>query len=176
MRNTFDIDRELASNRRSAIGLAARVVGYGNAEDVVQEASFKALRSEGEFNPKVASFRTWFFKIVTRTALDVKKSAWSQRVDTGQFGPNENDDTPDEDRQWVEHVFRPLSLSTEEHVLTRSQLESCLGQLKREERVIVGLIAEGFTYEEISEALGRSVVALRMQVSRMRIRLAQAQS
>jgi hypothetical protein len=55
-------------------------------------------------------------------------------------------------------------------------LESCLGQLKREERVIVGLIAEEFTYEEISEALGRSVNALKMQVSRMRRRLAQAQS
>lgn len=176
MRNTFDIEREIAACRVWALRLAARVVGNSNAEDVVQIASLKAFEQRGTFNPELASFSTWFSKIVTNTALDTKKSAWSQRVNTGQFAPTYDDDTPDEDRKWVEHVFRPLSLSTEEQALTRTELDGYLGQLTPEQRVIVCLIAEGFVYEEISDAMGRRIEALRMQVSRLRKRLTQAQS
>jgi RNA polymerase sigma factor (sigma-70 family) len=176
MRNTFDIDRELAACRPRAVRLAARVVGNANAEDVVQVASLKAFEQRGTFDPGIASFSTWFSKIVTNTALDTKKSAWSQRVNTGQFAPSHNDDTLAEDRQWVEQMFCPLSLSTEEQALTRTELDSYLGQLNLEQRVIVCLIAEGFTYEEISDALGRRIEALRMQVSRLRKRLTLDQS
>lgn len=45
-----------------------------NAEDVVQEAFYRALLYSDSYNPEVTEFETWFNGIVKRSLIDFKRS------------------------------------------------------------------------------------------------------
>jgi RNA polymerase sigma factor (sigma-70 family) len=175
MRDTFDIDSELETCRPKATSIAALVVGKTYADDVVQDAAVKEYNNRTTFDPNRASFSTWFLTIVVNTALDLRKKAWFQNDITGQFGPANDDDTPDEDRLMLQQLFPPLSQGPLEQMLSEAELYSYLVQLTEKERVIVSLTAEGATYNEMSGLLGLTVAALKMRVRRMRERLEKAQ-
>lgn len=55
------------------IQLSRRAGSIENAEDVVQEAFFRALKYQDSFNPRFNKLSTWFNKILKRCLYDFKR-------------------------------------------------------------------------------------------------------
>lgn len=64
----------MASHRRSALRVAAVVLGTAQgADDVVQDATERALRAASRFDPG-ADVRPWFLRIVANTARNRRRA------------------------------------------------------------------------------------------------------
>lgn len=55
------------------IQYSRRAGGIENAEDVIQESFYRALRYQDSFNPNIRSFETWFNAIAKRALYDMKR-------------------------------------------------------------------------------------------------------
>jgi len=56
-----------------AIGLAERVVGNADADDVAQEAFLRVWRRAGSYDPAAGRFTTWLYRIVLNLAIDGRR-------------------------------------------------------------------------------------------------------
>lgn len=136
---------------------AARIVGdAAEAEDVVQESYVKAYGAltAGTFEGR-ASVATWLHRIVTRTAIDVKR----QRARRETY-----DESP------PEAPFDGTS-AADGHLALR-ELSEWLDELPEEQSSALVLQAlEGFTNREIAEILECSEGAVEQRLVRARTAL-----
>jgi RNA polymerase sigma-70 factor (ECF subfamily) len=58
----------------------AQLRDRGQAEDAVQEASFKAWRKFGQLRGEEGGIRPWFFKIVTNECRMLRRNRWWQVI------------------------------------------------------------------------------------------------
>src|SRR5581483_4907301 len=56
-----------------AIGLAIRVAGNAEADDIAQEAFLRVWSRAGSFNPQAGRFTTWLYRIVLNLAIDARR-------------------------------------------------------------------------------------------------------
>ena len=138
---------------------AARLLGsVADAEDVVQESYVKAHRAltGGRFDGR-ASLKTWLYRIVTRTAIDHKRSR--KRAERLANSDHVLDAAFDGGAQ------------AESHVALR-ELEDWLATLPVEQRSALVLQSlEGFTNREIAGILECSEGAVEQRLVRARAAL-----
>jgi RNA polymerase sigma-70 factor (ECF subfamily) len=136
---------------------ATRMLGdRSDAEDAAQEAFLRAHRALASYDRHL-SFRTWLFSIVInrcRTAM-ARRARRQQRVVT---------DADAVALSFVPDESRALEL--------RDEIEWALAALSGEQREAFLLHhVEGLSYEEMADATGAGVSALKMRVKRASERL-----
>lgn len=63
---------------RLVVQYSRRAGSVENAEDVLQEAFYRALRYHDSYNPEIRSFETWFNSIAKRALYDLKRENMRQ--------------------------------------------------------------------------------------------------
>jgi len=130
-----------------------------DAEDAAQDAFLRAWRGLPRFRSG-SSFSTWLYRIVTNRCLNVLRSRrWT--ADTA-----------------VEEAAAPVDKGPEQIAEVRGELSAltaALGGLTPEQRAAFVLRhLEGCSHEEIAQALGISVPAVKSRLHRARVELLSA--
>lgn len=136
--------------RDPAYHIAYRLLGNReDALDAVQEAFIKAFGALESFRGG-ASFKTWFFRIVTNASLDLRRARkvrQSASLDNEDAPPQEN---PRSEGQRPERV-------AERHEL-KERIDRALAAIPETNRTAFVLFAiEGVSYREIAEILSISI-------------------
>ncbi len=151
------LEELVSSTGPGLVRYAARFLGsVSDAEDAVQESYVKAFDAlvAGRFDGR-SSLKTWLYRIVTRTAIDQRRSRASRA--------KLRDTSPDA-------TIDGLG-AADAHVALR-ELEGLLDELPDEQRSALVLQAmEGFTNREIGEILGCSEGAVEQRLVRARAAL-----
>lgn len=151
---------------KKVYNMAFRLAGTrSDAEDLTQEAYFRAYRSFSEYEGD-RPFENWIFRIVTRLFLDLLRSR-RRRVRAVSYdaplNPSSGDDNlyfdmPDEKPNPEENVLRD-ALSED--------LQRALDSLSPEQRLLVTLAdIEAVPYQEIADILGKPVGTIRSRLHR----------
>jgi RNA polymerase sigma-70 factor (ECF subfamily) len=131
----------VASHRDRALRLAWRLVGGDDdaAEDVAQEAFFKAYRALPRFRED-ARLETWFYRILVNQAY--RHLRW--RAVRERWGAAFHEHLPDRS---ASHPGDPM---------LRSRIASALSRLTRRQREAFVLVhLEGFSVRETAKLLGK---------------------
>ena len=136
--------------------IAYRFLGHREeAEDVVQDAFLRLLDASGRYRP-TASFKTYFYQIITRLCLDRAKKKQALYVDTIADFPDPRPDVAEE------------MLRRETAVAVRAALDA----LSPNQRMAIVLrYYEGLNYEGIASALQTTPKAVERLLARARERL-----
>jgi RNA polymerase sigma-70 factor (ECF subfamily) len=151
---------------KKVFNLAYRLAGNrSDAEDLTQEAFFRAYRAFGDFEGD-RPFENWIFRIVNRLFLDLMRTR-GRRVQTVSYDAPVRTDRG-EDMYSVEAA--DTHLSPEQQMLQDSmseELEAALLKLKPEQRLLVLLAdVEGMPYSEIAQVVGVPVGTVRSRLHR----------
>lgn len=140
-----------------AMTVARRYSGNSEAaEEVANDAFFKAFTRLGQFQPSgqslEGSFRAWFRRVIINTAIDRLRSE-KHLPKTTEFD--------------LKHDYEN-DPGLPDH-LTFQQIMGMLDQLPPAYRTVFNLhVGDGFTHEEIAETLGISVGSSKSNLSRAR--------
>lgn len=136
--------------RGPAYNIAYRFLGRReDALDSVQEAFGKAFAAVNSFRGG-ASFKTWFFRIVTNCSLDLRRSRAIRRA-----ASLDADDAPDPPSRRSEGAT-PLKVA-ERNELKR-QIDAALEEIPETNRTAFVLFAiEGVSYKDIADILNISI-------------------
>jgi RNA polymerase sigma-70 factor (ECF subfamily) len=138
---------------RPAHTLARRIVGSAAADDVVQDAFLDAFRGLAGYDGR-APLGIWFRSIVVRRCLMHLRSPWQRSRDLIDG--------------WLDSFEQPSGIG---HGASMD-LERALDRLPALTRLVVWLYdVEGYTHEEIAQAMGRTVSFSKSQLARGRARL-----
>lgn len=89
------MDEELDSYRRELLVHCYRMVGsVHEAEDLVQETMLRAWRARDRYEPRLASVRTWLYKIATNVCLTALRGRARRPLPSGLGGPSDDPDAP----------------------------------------------------------------------------------
>lgn len=152
----MDLELLFEQDRPRLRASASRVVGWDDAEDVVQEAFVRALAFPGAFRHE-ASMTTWMTRIVLNTAIDEtrRRKRRPRTVST----PNLTD---------VDSGAMP-------HYPQHLELKAALAATRRSDRallVLAGLL--GLSYKETAQRLGLTVGTTKSRLCTARCRLRRA--
>ena len=140
-------------------GLACRMVGRSDAEDLLQEMFLTAHRKLGLYRGD-SSLGTWLFRLGTNLCLDYLRSR-------GLRAAQMTDAFADEDGATITGAAGPIL-----GVLDRIDLERALGALPPGCRAVFVLHdVEGLEHREIAELLGISDGTSKSQLHKARLRL-----
>ncbi len=151
---------------RKVYNMAYRLSGNrSDAEDLTQEAFYRAYRSFGEFEGD-RPFENWIFRIVTRIFLDTLRTR-RRRVKSVSY------DTPLANSVGDENLYFEMpdnGSNPEQAILENSfseDLQRALNTLTSEQRLLITLAdVEGVAYKEIAEILGKPVGTIRSRLHR----------
>ena len=151
---------------RKVYNMAYRLAGNrADAEDLTQEAFFRAYRSFSEFEGD-RPFENWIFRIVTRLFLDMLRTR-RRRVKAVSY------DSPLMNGSGDENLYFEMpdnGNNPEEKILESSfseDLQRALNTLSPEQRLLITLAdVEGVAYKEIAEILGKPVGTIRSRLHR----------
>jgi RNA polymerase sigma factor (sigma-70 family) len=75
--NSYELRAELEKHQREGYGWALSCCGRNpvEAENVLQTVYLKALQGKARFDGR-ASFKTWLFAVIRRTAIDERRRQW----------------------------------------------------------------------------------------------------
>ena len=135
--------------QRQVYALACRLVMDGEeAKDLTQQALLQAFLHIRDFRQQ-SQFRTWLFRIAINQCYDYLKSR-------KRFGDRVNWD----DVVLVSHDSPEEDLAAQDE---RRRLHAALALLPAKQRAVVSLkIDQGLSYQEISQTLGGTVGAARV--------------
>ncbi|MEK7519898.1 MAG: sigma-70 family RNA polymerase sigma factor [Patescibacteria group bacterium] len=136
---------------RAVYGIAYRYAGDAEiAADIAQDSFVKAWRHLKQFDEK-KSFRAWLFAIVRYTALDALKK--KKEVPFSAF------DTIDGGNVLTDTMVSGAPDAHERAVLEeeRRALAAAIEKMPFLSRMVVTYHADGHTFREIAEVLGKSV-------------------
>jgi len=156
----------MEASYRKVYNMAYRLSGVrSDAEDLTQEAFFRAYRSFSEYEGD-RPFENWIFRIVTRLFLDMLRTR-RRRVRAVSY------DTPLANSAGDENLYFEMpddAPNPEQRVLEGSfseDLQKTLNSLSAEQRLLVTLAdIEGVPYKEIAEILGKPVGTIRSRLHR----------
>jgi RNA polymerase sigma-70 factor, ECF subfamily len=161
MNNPETFDEAWSDHRGFLLGIAYRLLGsYTDAEDVVQEAFSKLLRSDLQ---PIEDLRAWLVVVVSRLCLDQLRSARMRRESyPGQRFPEPLVRTVDE------AAADPFDLVTLDDSVRMTFL-IVLERMSPAERVVFVLhdVFE-FPFDKVAAIVGRSPAACRQLASRAR--------
>lgn len=151
---------------KKVFNLAYRLAGNrSDAEDLTQEAFFRAYRAFGDFEGD-RPFENWIFRIVNRLFLDLMRTR-SRRVQTVSYDAPVRTDRG-EDMFSVEAADHQPNPEAQMLFDTMSEeVEEALLRLKPEQRLLVLLAdVEGMPYNEIAQVVGVPVGTVRSRLHR----------
>ena len=129
-----------------------------HAEDVLQETMVIAWNKAGEYDPSVASARTWITTIARRRALDILRSR--KRRDTVLA-----EDAAD--IRTTLGLAEPRGTETPESSVTAQKLAACFGKLNEEPATCIRFAyLDGMTLREIAVHVERSLGTVKSWVRR----------
>jgi RNA polymerase sigma-70 factor (ECF subfamily) len=139
---------------------AAARLGAGLAEDVLAETFLAAFRHRGRYDMARGSARPWLYGIAIR---EISKHRRAERRCARALG-----------RVQAETVTADFGDRAADRVTAeqlRPQLAAALTALPHQDRELLLLVAwAGLTYEELAQALGVSVSAVKSRLHRVRAR------
>jgi RNA polymerase sigma-70 factor (ECF subfamily) len=140
--------------QKSALRMARRCIGQQTeAEDLAQEAFLQVHRHAHQYNPEAASFKTWFFAILTNLCRNAIKRGRSLSFSELPEDASATDDP--------EGAF--------EQEEERAAMAAAVAKLPLNQRLALILRHyEGFSYSEAAAALGISVQAFKSLLARAR--------
>ena len=153
----------MAMHESRMFALALRMcTNREDAQDCLQNAMIRIYRSIGGFKAQ-SSFSTWVYRITMNTCLDelrrrkVRGAASLDGLLESGWSPSDEDDVP------------------ERHAIASEQrraLERAIAQLPEDMRAAVVLRdVQGFSYDEIADALSANIGTVKSRISRGRERL-----
>jgi RNA polymerase sigma-70 factor (ECF subfamily) len=151
---------------KKVFNLAYRLAGNrSDAEDLTQEAYFRAYRSFSEYQGD-KPFENWIFRIVTRLFLDLLRTRRRRIQSVSYDAPIARDGADD-----VLHFEVPDDAPSPEAMLMNSSLSEdlqlVLGSLSPEQQMLITLAdIEQIPYKEIAEMLDRPVGTIRSRLHR----------
>jgi RNA polymerase sigma-70 factor (ECF subfamily) len=90
-----DFEAHTGPFRRELVVHCYRLLGsVHEAEDLVQETMLRAWRARDRYDEKLASVRTWLYKIATNACLTALESRTRRPLPSGLGGPSDDPDTP----------------------------------------------------------------------------------
>jgi len=151
---------------RKVYNMAYRLSGNrSDAEDLTQEAYFRAYRSFRDFEGD-RPFENWIFRIVTRLFLDLVRSR-RRRVKAVSFDNPVSTSGPSDPLYFD---MADSSASPEEILIQGSfneDLQRALSTLSDEQRLLINLAdIEGVPYQEIADLMGKPVGTIRSRLHR----------
>jgi RNA polymerase sigma-70 factor (ECF subfamily) len=151
---------------RKVYNMAYRLVGNRpDAEDLTQEAYYRAYRSFGDYEGD-RPFENWIFRIVTRLFLDLLRNR-RRRIKAVSYDTPLQREGGDENLYFEMADERP---NPEQHMMSGSMsenLQKTLNSLTPEQRLLVTLAdIEGMPYKDIAEMLGKPVGTIRSRLHR----------
>jgi len=158
-------DGLMKETHRKVFNMAYRLAGNrADAEDLTQEAYFRAYRSFSDYEGD-RPFENWIFRIVTRLFLDMLRSR-RRRIKYVSY------DTPLQggldDNLFFDKADE--SANPEERLVKETigeDLQRALGALNPEQRILVALAdIEGLPYKEIADMMGKPVGTVRSRLHR----------
>lgn len=151
--------------------LLRAVKDAGRAEDLAQEVFLRVYRSRKTYRP-LAGFRSWLFTIAHRLALnELRAVRRRRRVFPFLFGGKSGGGREEGEDFWanVEDRQKETPLEWMELEELKQVLRKMLQELPENQRLAVELhSAQHFSYREIGEALGLSLMAVKSVLVRAR--------
>lgn len=161
--------RELLTRyERPVFSLVFRMVRDRNvAEDLAQEAFIRAFNAIDSYNPSY-KFSNWIFKIANNHTIDFLRK---RRLDTVSIHGSPNASTAQEEAR-TSLVVEATDERPDAFVENRElggQIEQAIGLLRPEYRTVVLLRhVEGYSYEEIAEAMDLPLGTVKTYLHRAR--------
>jgi len=151
---------------KKVFNMAFRLSGSrADAEDLTQEAFFRAYRSFGDYEGD-RPFENWIFRIVTRLFLDllrnrrrrVKAVSYDAPLNAGSGDENLYFEMPDETSNPENHMMEGTF---------GEDLQRVLNSISPEQRLLITLAdIEEVPYKDIAEMLGKPVGTIRSRLHR----------
>lgn len=129
--------------------------GYFNgdsalAHDATQDVFMKVWQHAANFRQE-ASIATWIYRIAVNTCLlYIRKSGTQKEIKTGTL-PDRTDPVYDDTTD-----------------VQLKKMYACIQQLEAGARLVILLVLEGVTYEEIAQIIGVSQDTLRVKIHRIK--------
>jgi RNA polymerase sigma-70 factor (ECF subfamily) len=137
-----------------AIRVAQRLLGdAAEADDIGQEAFLRVWKRAGSFDPKVARFTTWLYRIVLNLALDRRRKITPLPIDDAV---EIRSDDPE-----------PLTMMIENE--DRQEVDAAMAALPERQRVAIALFhMEGLSVREAAQSMNVTEKALESLLLRAR--------
>ena len=156
----------MAETYRKVYNMAYRLVANRtDAEDLTQEAFYRAYRSFGDYEGD-RPFENWIFRIVTRLFLDLLRNR-RRRVKAVSY------DTPLQSAGGEENLYFDMAdakPNPEQSMISDTfseELQRALDSLSAEQRLLVTLAdVEGMPYKDIADLLDKPVGTIRSRLHR----------
>ncbi|MEV3921209.1 sigma-70 family RNA polymerase sigma factor [Actinomadura coerulea] len=171
------MDEDLGAYRRELLVHCYRMVGsVHEAEDLVQETMLRAWRYRDRYEPRLASVRTWLYKIATNVCLTALRGRARRPLPSGLGGPSEDPDaplTPAFEVPWLQPFPDALLDDPASRVVRRGSLRLALVAAMqalppRQRAVLILRDVLEFGAAEAAELLGTSPAAVNSALQRAR--------
>jgi RNA polymerase sigma-70 factor (ECF subfamily) len=148
--------------KRRVYGLAVRIVGPTDAEEVAQEAFIRIFRGLPKFRGD-AALSTWIYRLAVNAALSHKTRRAGMRLPTEEGIAGAADKTVE---------AQPADEPAPGDAVLRARLERALAELPTGYRTVIVLHdVEGLEHEEIASILSCHVGTSKSQLHKARARL-----
>ncbi|MFP4053946.1 MAG: RNA polymerase sigma factor [Phycisphaerae bacterium] len=156
-------------NTRKVHALVYRFLGDpSQVDDLTQEVFLRIYRTAERYQPK-AKFSTWLYRIVANLCFNVLRSRKRGRPVSLDLTGAEDGETYHRDLPDEKHAPPEASTDTEE---LRHKVSEAIQQLPENQKLAIILNKfEGKSYEDISEILTCSTMAVKSLLSRARANL-----
>ncbi len=159
-------DSLMSQTYKKVYNMAYRLSGNrADAEDLTQEAFYRAYRSFGDYEGD-KPFENWIFRIATRLFLDLLRNR-KRRIRAVSYDapiPREGSeeglffDVPDQMPNPEKEILNEL---------LSEDLQRAIESLNKEQKMLIMLAdVEGMPYKEIAEILGKPVGTIRSRLHR----------
>lgn len=159
-------DELMEATYKKVYNMAYRLSGSrADAEDLTQEAFFRAYRSFSDYEGD-RPFENWIFRIVTRLFLDLLRNR-RRRIKAVSYDTPLNQGSGDENLyfEMPDHSANPEDQMIEGTF--SEDLQKALNSLSPEQRLLVTLAdIEGVPYKDIADMLGKPVGTIRSRLHR----------
>jgi RNA polymerase sigma factor (sigma-70 family) len=162
--NSYDLRAELEKLQRESYSWALSCCGrnQADAENVLQAVYLKVLEGKARFDGR-ASFKTWLFAVIRRTAIDERRRQWLRRLRTERYD---------------ESIGRKACAECPSEAIYRAEIRAllrrALAELPRRQREVLQLVFyHDLSLSEASDVMGVSLGSARTHYERGKQRLRQ---
>ncbi len=162
--NSYELRGELEKHHCESYGWALSCCGRNpaEAENVLQAVYLKALEGKARFSGR-ASFKTWLFAVIRRTAIDERRRQWLRRLRMEKY---------------EENIGRTDCGESPDEAIHRSEIRAlfcrALAELPRRQREVLQLVFyHDLSLAEAAEVMGVSLGSARTHYERGKQRLRQ---
>ncbi len=159
-------DSLMSQTYKKVYNMAYRLSGNrADAEDLTQEAFYRAYRSFGDYEGD-KPFENWIFRIATRLFLDLLRNR-KRRIRAVSYDAPIPREGSEEGLFFVVPDQMPNPEKEILNELLSEDLQRAIESLNKEQKMLIMLAdVEGMPYKEIAEILGKPVGTIRSRLHR----------